>query len=129
MQDFRFSYKSSHVPSLLKVQGILIKDVLLILSLNAENEDYIPLNTTLTFALVTNDTRCITLSIVADFVLENDEAFFLQTMNSSLVTSIPPEVTITIQDNDSKYNHRESVAMTLILFDPTFLFRCLCQVY
>ena len=67
-----------------------------------ENEDYIPVTSTLIFALATNSTQCVALSIIDDLVLENDEEFFLQTMNNSLVTSIPPAVAITIEDNDSK---------------------------
>ena len=78
------------------------KHLLYTLSLYTENEDYIPVTSTLIFALATNSTQCVALSIIDDLVLENDEEFFLQTMNNSLVTSISPSVAITIEDNDSK---------------------------
>ncbi len=56
----------------------------------------------LTFVLVSNSTSCVYISIVDDAVLENDETFFLESMNSSLVTAIPPIVTITILNDDCK---------------------------
>ena len=54
----------------------------------------------LTFALVSNFSSCVDISLVDDAILENDEAFLLESMNTSLVTAIPPAVTITIVNDD-----------------------------
>ena len=72
--------------------------------LYAELEDYIPFTQNLTFALVSNFSSCIGISVVNDAVLENDETFFLESMNTSLVTAIPPSVTITILNDDCESN-------------------------
>ena len=68
--------------------------------LHAEFEDYAPLTQNLTFASVSNFSSCIGISIVDDAVLENDETLFLESVNTSLVTAIPPAVTITILNDD-----------------------------
>ena len=54
----------------------------------------------LTFALVSNFSSCVDISIIDDAVLENDEAFLLESVGTSLVTAIPPSVTITIRNDD-----------------------------
>ena len=68
--------------------------------LHAEFDDYIPFTQNLTFALVSNFSSCIDISIVDDAVLENDETLFLDSVRTSLVTAIPPAVTITILNDD-----------------------------
>ena len=66
----------------------------------AEFEDYIPFTQNLTFALVSNFSSCIDISIIDDAVLENDETLFLESVNTSLVTAVPPALTITILNDD-----------------------------
>lgn len=69
----------------------------------AANEDYIPISEILTFALVTNNTQCVTISILNDFVIEDDEVFFLQSIDiTNLTETTPQTVMITIVDDDGK---------------------------
>ena len=70
--------------------------------LHVEFEDYIPVSRSLTFALVSNSSSCVDISLIDDAVLENDETFTLESVNTSLVTAIPPAVTITIVNDDCK---------------------------
>ena len=72
-------------------------------SSNTENEDFVLNSTTLNFALVTNSVQCIIIQLVDDSILEEDETFFLETLNNSLVTSVPTTVPITIEDDDGIY--------------------------
>ena len=65
--------------------------------------DYIPISENLTFALVTNNTQCVTIPILNDPFIEDDEVFFLQSVDTSLTETIPQSVTITITNDDSKY--------------------------
>ena len=68
----------------------------------AANVDYIPISEILTFALVTNYTQCVSISILDDPFVENEEAFFLQSINSNLTETTPQTVMITIVDDDGK---------------------------
>ena len=86
-----------------------------------ENEDFIPISSTLDFLLVTNDTQCVFVPILDDPILENDEVFALQGLNSTLITSIPPIVPITIEDDDSKL---DSDAVKCISYYILFFYRC-----
>ena len=80
-----------------------------------ENEDFTPILTTLDFLLVTNNTQCVSIPILDDSILENDEVFALQGLNSTLIISIPPIVQITIEDNDSKlYAIRLSIYILIL---------------
>lgn len=49
---------------------------------------------------MSNDTECVTVLLVDDSLLENDEQFLLQPSNNSLVMTTGSPVLITIQDND-----------------------------
>ena len=69
---------------------------------NAANEDYIPISVTLIFALVTNNTNCVTIPILNDPIVESDEVFFLQSIDTNLTETIPQTVMITIVNDDSK---------------------------
>ena len=51
---------------------------------------------------MSNFSSCVDISLIDDAVLENDEAFLLESVNTSLVTAIPPAVTITIVNDDCK---------------------------
>ena len=57
---------------------------------------------------MSNSTSCIDISLIDDSVLENDEAFLLESVNSSLVTAIPPAVTIIIVNDDCKLYYDET---------------------
>ena len=70
--------------------------------LHVEFEDYIPLSRSLTFTLVSNSTSCVGISLIDDAVLESDETFILESVNTSLVTAIPQTVIITIVNDDCK---------------------------
>ena len=69
---------------------------------NAANEDYIPISVTLIFALVTNNTNCVTIPILNDPIVESDEVFFLQSTDTNLTETIPQTVMITIVNDDGK---------------------------
>lgn len=65
---------------------------------------------------MTNNTQCVFVPILDDSVLENDEVFVLQGLNSTLITSIPPIVPITIEDDDSKlYAIRLSTHIVILM--------------
>ena len=49
---------------------------------------------------MSNFTICVDITLIDDAVLENDEAFLLESVNTSLVTAIPPAVTIMIINDD-----------------------------
>ena len=67
------------------------------------NEDYSPISQAfLEFALVTNYTQCINITIIDDTILEVDEEFFLESGKSDSTTSVPSVVSITIQNDDSE---------------------------
>ena len=49
---------------------------------------------------MSNFSSCVDVSIIDDAVLENDETFFLESVNPSLVTAVPPTVMFTIINDD-----------------------------
>lgn len=85
-------------------------------SIIAGREDYDPISVFLDFAVVTNDTQCIDISLVNDFLLENSEVFLLQSAgNNSLVTLRSSTVVINIEDNDRKKNYNYLSAISFII--------------
>ena len=71
----------------------------------------------LNFALVTNDVQCITIQIIDDSILEEEETFFLETLNNnSLISAVPTVVLITIRDNDGMYDVSGQITIHFILF-------------
>ena len=66
-----------------------------------ENEDYILTSQVLDFEITTNFTQCVTVTIIDDTVLEMDEVFYLQSMNSSLAVVTPSAIPIHILNDDS----------------------------
>ena len=69
---------------------------------NTENEDYTPISEDLSFMVITGNRQCINISVVDDTVLENDEAFLIEAINTSLVVPIQPFVQVTILNDDCK---------------------------
>lgn len=67
----------------------------------AANVDYIPILENLTFALVTNNTQCVSIPILNDPFIEDDEVFFLQSIDTNLTETTPQTVTITITNDNS----------------------------
>jgi hypothetical protein len=51
--------------------------------------------------LVTRKTQCVVIPILDDLFVENDEIFFLQSINANQTETIPQSVTITITNDDS----------------------------
>ena len=49
---------------------------------------------------MSNFSSCVDISIIDDAVLENDETFFLESVNSSLITAVPPTVVFAIINDD-----------------------------
>lgn len=76
----------------------------IVINFIAVNEDYIPISEILTFALVTNDTQCVTITILNDFVIEDEEVFLLQSTDiTSLTETTPKTVMIVIVDDDGNF--------------------------
>ena len=71
--------------------------------------DYIPISATLTFALITNDTQCVNILIINDAVVENNETFFLQAMDTNLTETSPQSVMITITNDDGICSQHDCV--------------------
>lgn len=57
--------------------------------------------------LVTNNTQCVNIPILDDTVIEDDEEFFLQSIDSNLTETNPQTVTITIVNDDGKIYSRQ----------------------
>ena len=57
--------------------------------------------------LVTNNTQCVNIPILDDIVIEDDEEFFLQSIDSNLTETNPQTVTITIVNDDGKIYSRQ----------------------
>ena len=51
---------------------------------------------------MSNASDCVDIALIDDTVLENDEAFLLESVSTGLVTAIPPTVQITIENDDCK---------------------------
>ena len=75
----------------------------LLLFSNLDDEDYIPISEILSFAVVTGDRQCINISVINDTVLEDDEVFLIQSINTSLITPIPSTVPVVVLNDDGKW--------------------------
>lgn len=75
----------------------------------AATEDFIPISEILTFKLVTSNTQCVNISILNDLIIESDEEFFLQTIDTNLTETTPQTVAITIIDDDGEFIARASM--------------------
>ena len=101
LYNFKCSPRTPQLKVLAIVSEMLMSLILLFTFFEcAEFEDYIPFTQNLTFAVVSNFSSCVSIFLVDDAVLENDEAFLLESVNTSLVTAIPPTVTISITNDD-----------------------------
>ena len=77
----------------------------------------------LTFALVTNNTQCVTIPILNDPVIEDDEVFFLQSIDiTNLTETTPQTVMITIVDDDGKFYIKHMLIMIRYQFYILVLF-------
>ena len=67
-----------------------------------ENEDYLPFVEELSFIVVTDNRQCVNITVVDDTVLENDDVFLIEAINTSVVTPAQSSVRVTIINDDSK---------------------------
>ena len=72
------------------------------LCFNIENEDYFPIMEELSFMVVTGNRQCINVSVIDDTILENDDVFLIEAIDTTLVTPIQSSVKVTIANDDSK---------------------------
>ena len=56
----------------------------------------------LSFTVVTGNRQCINIIVVDDTVLENDDVFFIEAINTSVITPVQSSVKVTISNDDSK---------------------------
>ena len=82
---------------------------------NLATEDYFPILVSLTFTLVTNNIQCVTIPIINDPIIESDEIFFLQSIDTNLTQTIPQTVMVTIVNDDGKLRHNNYFRAILII--------------
>lgn len=72
--------------------------------INTDDEDYIPIMDDLSFAVNTGYRQCISVTLVNDTILEDEEVFQILAVavDNSLVTVLQPYVLVTILDDDCK---------------------------
>lgn len=56
----------------------------------------------LSFVVVTGNRQCINISVIDDTILENDDAFLIEAINTSLITPIQSSIKVMIANDDSK---------------------------
>ena len=56
----------------------------------------------LSFMVVTGNRQCININVIDDAILENNDIFLIEAINTSLITPMQSSVKVTIANDDGK---------------------------
>lgn len=57
----------------------------------------------LSFMVVTGNRQCININVIDDAILENNDIFLIEAINTSLITPMQSSVKVTIANDDGKW--------------------------
>lgn len=100
--------------------------ILALIHLFTANEDYLPLSQTLQFSVVSQDTQCLSLSLLDDTISEDDENFLVLAGDTNLIQVTNNPVQVVIQDDDCMLRYHCIVMNYLQILFSVLWCSCYC---